>query len=249
VAQGFFELERRLEAGQSSPVAVKGQVTGPVTFATAVKDGEGRALFYDDQARDMAVKLLALKASWQVRRLSRFGVPVVVFLDEPALGGYGSSEMISIGREDIAASLREVVAAVQGAGGLAGIHVCANTDWSLVMDTAVDVVNFDAYGYFERFLLFPDAIRAHLAAGRTVAWGLVPTSEAIDRETTESLLQRFRTHMAAVEHLGVGRETLLHQSLISPSCGTGSLDPHRARRVLRLTRSLADAVRTERGMA
>ena len=33
-------------------------------------------------------------------------------------------------------------------GGLVGVHVCANTDWSLVLDSSADIVSFDAYALF-----------------------------------------------------------------------------------------------------
>jgi hypothetical protein len=52
---------------ETPPVAVKGQVTGPITFCTGVKDQDDRAIFYDDTLRDAAVKHLALNARWQIR--------------------------------------------------------------------------------------------------------------------------------------------------------------------------------------
>jgi hypothetical protein len=52
-----------------------------------------------------------------------------------------------------------VVDAIHTDGGLAGIHVCANTDWSLVLESGADIVNFDAYAYFDRFILYGDPIR------------------------------------------------------------------------------------------
>jgi hypothetical protein len=251
-ASGFFVLEDRLRNQTAKPIAVKGQITGPITFATGVKDQDGRALFYDEQARDMAVKLLALKAVWQVRRLSRAAaVPVIVFLDEPALAGFGSSEMISIGRETIADCLLEIIETLRREGALSGVHVCANTDWGLVLETSVDIVNFDAYSYFDRFLLFPEAVGSHLERGGWIAWGIVPTSDPdlIEGETVDTLFQRWQRQLEATEALGIRREALLRQSLISPSCGTGSLDAAHAVRVLSLTRDLSRRIRDAYGLA
>jgi hypothetical protein len=97
--------------------------------------------------RDAAVKHLALNARWQIRTLAGPGCPVIIFIDEPALAGFGSSELISISKEEILACLQEVVDAIHADGALAGIHVCANTDWSLVLESGADIVNFDAYTY------------------------------------------------------------------------------------------------------
>jgi hypothetical protein len=174
---------------------------------------------------------------------------VILFIDEPALAGYGSSELISISREEIIASLGEVVAAIHAKGGLAGIHVCANTDWSLVIDSGVDIVNFDAYAYFDRFLLYPDQIRAFVQRGGLLALGVVPTlkPEEIDAESVDTLYQGWQTRMERLAALGLDPERLYRQSFVTPSCGTGSLDPPRALRVLELTRDLAKRVRAAHG--
>ena len=124
-------------------------------MTTGIHDNRGRAIIYDDQLRDAAVKLIALKARWQAKRLSAFGRPVIISVDEPALAGFGSSEFISISRDE---SRRqpggEVIDAIHDGGGLAAIHVCANTDWALVLGSSADIVSFDAYAYFDRFILY-----------------------------------------------------------------------------------------------
>lgn len=246
-APGFFVFRDAVMTLPEAPAALKGQVTGPITLATGTKDTEGRAIFYDLQARDAAVKLLALKARWQVLELAKRGCPVIVFIDEPALAGFGTSEFISISREEVLECLREVIGAIQDAGGLAGIHVCANTEWDLVIESGVDLINFDAYGYFDRLILYADPLKKFLDAGGLLAWGLVPTGdpEAIDRETVDSLYDLWRDQRDRTAALGLTPETVRAQTLITPSCGVGSLSPERAMRVLELTRGLSDRVRAE----
>ncbi|MBL0713517.1 MAG: hypothetical protein JJV98_07420 [Desulfosarcina sp.] len=244
-ARGFHVFMERIGRLSPPPLAVKGQVTGPVTFGLGLKDRQGRSVFYDLHARDAAVKLLALKAAWQVQQLKTFKVPVIVFVDEPALAGYGSSEMISISGEEILAALEEVFEAIHKAGGLAGIHVCANTDWGLILGSTLDIVNFDAYGYADRFLLYADQVRQFLARGGLIAWGIIPTGPAdvIERESVDTLVARWRELMAAAEGRGLDPEVLRRQSLITPSCGTGSLSVAHTRKVLDLTREVSRAVR------
>lgn len=244
-AGGFFTLVEYLKAPSTPLIAVKGQVTGPITFGTGVKDENGRSIFYDDQARDAAIKLLSLKAGWQVRELALGAWPVIIFIDEPALAGFGSSELISISKEEIITCLEEVVTAIHTAGGLAGIHVCANTDWSLVLASGVDIVNFDAYLYFDRFILYPDQIKTFIETGGILAWGIVPTGDPahIERETTDTLADRWRQQARQVVNLGIDMEILTAQSLITPSCGAGSLSIDHAEKVLKLTQSLSDRLR------
>ncbi|MCP3955152.1 MAG: hypothetical protein GY697_23480, partial [Desulfobacterales bacterium] len=244
-AAGFATLTENLPAAEVEPYALKGQVTGPFTFATGVKDQHDQAIFYHDQLRDAAVKLLALKARWQVRALSRFKKPVIIFLDEPALAGFGSSEFISITREVVIACLEEVVEAVHAEGGLAGVHVCANTDWSVLLDSSLDIINFDAYAYFDRFILYPDKLQNFIAKGGILAWGIVPTlkAEDIEKESAQSLQIKWEGQLDQVVSLGLVRETVKAQSLITPSCGVGSLTRSQALKVLEMTRDLSRLIR------
>ena len=246
-ARGFFLFIASLKRLSAPPVAVKGQVTGPFTFCTGILDQNKKAIIYDEQIKDAAVKLLALKSRWQVRQLSQFGCPVIIFFDEPALAGFGSSEFISISKDTIIQSLEEVMEAVHAEGGLAGVHVCANTDWSLILDSTADIVSFDAYSYFERFILYKDSIKEFLNAGKIIAWGIVPTLEVdkLENETTESLINRWKEKAAQLEKLGIDSNQLISQSLITPSCGSGSLSAELAIKVLRLTREVSQQIRSK----
>ncbi len=243
--KGFFVFAERLKGLDPAPVAVKGQVTGPFTFCTGISDQNKKAIIYEEQVKDAAVKLLALKARWQVQQLKQFDCPVLIFLDEPGLAGFGSSEFISISLDEIAQSLAEVIAGVHAEGGLAGVHVCANTDWSLVLDSAADIVSFDAYAYFDRFILYADQIKAFLDAGKIIAWGMVPTlnPDELEKATTESLVQQWKEKAAQVTQLGIDPDQLIAQSLITPSCGAGSLTVDQAVKVLQLTREVSEQIR------
>ncbi len=245
-AAGFFELLNKLDAQVPDDLcALKGQITGPVTLGTGLTDQNGKAVFYDDQARDIVVKILGLKAAWQVKQLSKFNKPVIIFFDEPALTGFGSSAFISITKEEIAACFDEVFEAVHHQGGLTGVHVCANAEWSLILDSQADIVSFDAYGYFDKFILYKDQIREFMGRGGILAWGIVPTlrPEDLERETCESLITRLEEQICQVEALGIDRSTIINQSLITPSCGTGSLSLELAIKALKLTREVSQKIR------
>ena len=244
-ARGFFVFLDRLQTLAAPPIAIKGQITGPFTLGTGIVDQHKRPIFYDPQLRDTAVKLLAMKARWQVRKLSLLQRPVMIFFDEPALAGVGSSEFTSISNEEIHHCIEEVCEAVHLEGGLAGIHICANTDWSLVLESSVDILSFDAYAYFDRFILYPDQIKKFLESGNILAWGIVPTLnvEKLERETVASLLSQWDEQVNQFESLGIDVQKLSAQSMITPSCGAGSLSNDLARKVFQLTRDVSLEIR------
>lgn len=243
-ARGFFELIHQVDSLAEKPRAIKGQITGPVTMGTGLVTQEGRAVFYDLDLRDMVTKLLALKAKWQVRMLKKTGLPVILFFDEPALAGYGSSAFLSITKEDIAACFDEVIGAVLEEGGLPGVHVCANTDWSLILESRAHIVSFDAFSYTENFILYPKQIRAFMERGGILAWGIVPTSaEDLKRVSCESLIEKLADDFGKIKDIGIPLEQVFRQSLITPSCGTGSLRLEEALKVLELTKEISKRLR------
>lgn len=244
-APGFFAFMEALDSHGGTPVAVKGQVTGPFTFGTSLTDQSGRALFYDPQLRDAAVKLIAMKARWQVSQLKKFNTPVILFLDEPALAGYGSSAFISVSRDDIDACFAEVIEAIHEEGGIAGVHVCANAEWPLILESRADIVSFDAYSYFDKFILYPEQIRRFIEEGGILAWGIVPTGDidAIAAESSDSIYKRWEQAAGRIANLGFTRDRIISQSLITPSCGTGSLSLEQAGKVIRMTREVSARVR------
>ena len=242
-AEGLYAFRDAMAARKA--IAVKGQITGPFTLLTGLHDQEGRAAYYDPTIRELAVKGLCLKAAWQTRFLGELGAPVIVFVDEPALAGLGSSAFITVSLDDIGQDLNEVMGAIQSAGGLAGVHVCANTDWDFLLSTNLDIVSFDAYGFFDKLAACQDALYAFLNRGGILAWGIVPTAktEEIDRESTESLFALWEKQAAQLVNAEWDMPALARQSLITPSCGTGSLPLAQARKVLALTRDLSAAIR------
>lgn len=244
VAQGFFSFLESARLHKESLVALKGQITGPFTFCTGVVDQAGRALFYNEQLRDIAIKLLALKARWQTRKMAEICTRPLLFFDEPALAGLGSSAYITISAEEITACLEEVFAAVRAEGGLTGVHVCANTEWSVIFDSGLDVLSYDAYSYFDKLILYPEHLRSFLAKGGILATGIVPTTpEYIEIESAASLAARWHEQTAQLEELGVPRQTVFQQTLITPSCGTGSISMSQAEKVLTLTREVSSMIR------
>jgi hypothetical protein len=196
------------------------------------------------------VKLLSQKARWQVKKLSDFGSPFLIFFDEPALAGFGSSAMISVSRDEVAICFEEVIGAVHNEGGLAGIHVCANADWSLILESNADIISFDAYSYFDKLMLYSDHVKRFIEKRGILAWGIVPTlnSDDIEKETAESLVARWEAQSTAIEALGFDRSAILAQTFITPACGTGSLTIGLANKVLALTRQVSDTLREKYGL-
>ncbi len=243
-AEGIYRL-KELAPSLKGVSALKGQITGPFTLLTGLHDRNKRLGYYDPTTRDIVVKGIAMKSAWQVSFLRSSGYPVILFIDEPALAGLGSSAFISVSKDDISQDLTEVIQAVHQNSGLAGIHVCANTDWDLLLSLDIDILSFDAFGFFDRLAGCRERLDAFLDRGGILAWGIVPTSEAedIEGQTAETLASLWEKQAQQLTTGERDLKSLLAQTLITPSCGTGSLSRDLALRVLELTRDVSKILR------
>jgi hypothetical protein len=243
-SRGIFTMRQRLAQRNHAPLRYfKMQVTGPLSFGLTVVDENKRAIYYNEVFRDVVVKGLAMKARWQLRQFAPCCQKRICFIDEPILSAFGSSTYVGVRREDVVAQIQEVVEAIHAEGGLAGIHCCGNTEWTIPMDAKVDIINFDAYTYGTSIVLYAERIETFLKQGGVLAWGIVPTAEAISRATTDSLADRFDALVGDLAAKGIERDLVLRNSLITASCGTGSIPLDRAERVIQETRRVSDRLK------
>ncbi len=221
---------------------VKGQVTGPISFGLTVTDHARRASLYDETLEEVISKGLPLKARWQVEALRRAAPEskVILFVDEPYLVSVGSA-LIPVSREQV---VGHIGAVLRGCGAdITGIHCCGNTDWSAVFQTGVDLVNMDGFEYLEGFLAYDQDIAKHLERGGTIAWGVVPDSEAVSSQGAESVAATVESAFDTLEARGLDRETLAIRSLVTPACGLGPTDVNSAERALAMTVEVSKLLR------
>lgn len=241
-AAGFYALLGALEKTNTMPRFIKGHITGPLTLGTSLKDESGRGIIHNDLVFDATVKCLAMKAAWQIETLKKFGRPVIIFIDEPAMESLGSA-FSAVRPETVEAGLNEIIDAIHKLGGIAGIHCCGNADWPLIMRTRIDILNFDAFGYIDKVLLYPEEIKAFIDRGGALAWGIVPTGAFTGRETAGILSDRLRQATSRLNGYGINKAALLKQCMLTPSCGMGGLTEEKSLNILSLLADVANEIR------
>jgi hypothetical protein len=245
-AAGIDALVKELAKAPARPW-IKVQTTGPLTIGLSVVDQDKRAIYYNEMFRDVLVKGMIAKCRWQIATFAPFARGTICFVDEPILSAFGSSTYVSVIREDVVAILAEIAVAVNAAGALCGVHCCGNTEWPILVDAGIDIINFDAFGFGDSITLYPEAIKRHLAAGKYLAWGLVPTSEKAAEQNEKSLMAHFDAITDKLVKNGIDRGMILNQSILTPSCGTGSLPVELAEKVFELLSSVSTALAERAG--
>ncbi|MEW5721321.1 MAG: methionine synthase, partial [Chloroflexota bacterium] len=251
-AAGLYAL-RDNHAALKNAKWIKGQVTGPISFGLKVVDQNLKPMLYDEALRDVLVKHIARKAQWQEKFLANVGAQLIaplqsiapphpiIFIDEPSLALIGAS-VVALNRDEVVRDLEEVFSALHC---ITGTHCCGNTDWSMLLQTSVNIISFDAYNYAENLALFADDVKRFLDRGGVLAWGIVPTiEEQIATETADALTARLDAAMNLLVKKGIDRDLLYARALITPACGLGTVSPAAAERAFALTREMSERVQS-----
>ena len=224
-AWGFYALTNALK--NQKPAMSKGQVMGPISFGLTVTDQDGRACLYNEIYVDVLIKHMTFNARWQVSQLDKVSDQVILFVDEPYMASFGSA-YVNLSREQVIVWLDEVYDALHTTGAITGTHCCGNTDWGLLLETQVDILNLDAYDFIENLALYPLELRGFLDRGGAVCWGLVPNDGRVLNETAQSLAERLRNGIKLICEKAAKRGVKMHpdefatRSIVAPACGLGS---------------------------
>lgn len=220
---------------------LKGHVTGPVTFTLGLKDNYGRFVYFDEELREISLMLLKAKALWQINILRQHSDRAIIFIDEPILSAIGSSSYLGVDSVEVLRLLKDMVSSIQDAGALSGIHCCGRADWPMVIRSGTKIISFDAYEYFDAFAIYHEEIKKFLQAGGYLAWGIVPTSDAINSVDDKSIQKLMENHLKKLyEH--IPSELVNSQILITPSCGTGSRSIEETIKIFQLLIRLKEAL-------
>jgi hypothetical protein len=218
---------------------LKGQITGPLTFTLGLKDAEGTPIYFDEELREISLMLLKAKTRWQFDILKAHAERVIMFIDEPILSALGSSSYLGVSPDETLRLLKAMTGAIKSLGAISGIHCCGNADWPLVIRSGADIINFDAYDYVETIALYPEEFSGFLQRGGLLAWGIVPTSDAIDAENPESIRLRFDRGVESLA-LHIPERLILSNILLTPSCGTGARTVEETLKVFQLIMRLKE---------
>jgi methionine synthase II (cobalamin-independent) len=235
-----WDVDALEAAGQGYTGAVKVQVTGPWTLATAIELASGHAVVSDPgAARDLADSLAEGVRGHVADIAGRLpGARVVVQVDEPAIdavlggrvptpSGYGTVRSVSAGI--VEQGLRTVLQAVPEGGRV--VHCCANrVPFAVLRGAGADALSIDAstltVGAY-------DEVGAAIDAGLALWLGVVPSSgTAPDSAAARAVIDELWAD------LGFAFEQRANVVVPTPACGLAGATPSYARAAMKLVREV-----------
>lgn len=214
----FIELVR-----QTKPKFAKGQITGPFTLSIALNN-------------NVDIDKLINNTIWQIEQIKLANpttIPII-FIDEPTLSNLKTQIDIPI------KMIKSISDKIKQHGGLSGLHCCGNCNWTIAINAGIDIISFDAYLY--PHTLGPE-IKDFLSNGGKIAWGVVPTKDKneLEKANLDKITKVFENGVNYLTKMGIDEKIIIENSLITPSCGAGSLSEELAEKAMSLTKQLSDS--------
>ncbi|MCX7770409.1 MAG: hypothetical protein N2202_04935 [Proteobacteria bacterium] len=224
-----------------SPVYIKGQVIGPITFLTSHKFEDGTRLYKDEIYSEAIPIFLKEKAMFQYHQFKRISPEsdVIIFFDEPILSEIGSA----VTNITLESAEKILLRAIEKTPFITGIHICGNSDWEFVLKLPIGIINFDAYNYIDEFLLYKEQIKSFVDNGGSIALGIIPTDKhELDKIDEERLLLKTKDILEELKSI-TNKKEIGENIVLTPSCGMGTLDVEDSNKVFCLLRFLVDKLK------
>jgi hypothetical protein len=240
-AAGFGAFEEALSSGVfSSAVAVKGQIEGPITLS-AYLFHHGRPFLSDPALFATIAFHVSQIICWQIERLKTAGLPVLMFVDEPALC-LEATAADSVSEEKMLDALAVILEDARVRGGYAGLHCCAARPFERMRRAKPDILSFDAHEGLELFFADSHALD-FVHQGGMVAYGIVPTRPGVNAVDSASIFIRW---LQAASQAGDPQE-FAQRAMITATCGLGFLDTPSVAESFNVAHSISKLIRSLAG--
>ena len=231
----------------SKPKYAKAQIVGPFTLLTTLTDPEGNYAIYDETYKEIITKLLILKALWQIKCIKDANPDTtpIIFMDEPTLSQLGTSAYLSVDVNEVIKTIKEISEIIKSNGGISAIHCCGKFDWEILTKTNVNIIDFDAYSFSENITLYKQNIEAFLNKDGKIGWGIVPTSDdkLLNKLNIDTLIKKYTDSVNNLTKIGIDEKLIIDNSILTPSCGAGSLSIKGAERAMDLVFELSNELK------
>jgi len=195
--------------------AIRGQVTGPVSFGFRVADENNRPIIYNEEVRTLLFDFIQRKINTQYRQLKKKNRNAFVWLDEPGLGWIFSGLS---GYNDMQAK-QDYQSFLASFDGRRALHLCANVNLPYLLELGIQLVSFDAYQMQLMPKGYASAVANFIHHGGVISWGIVPTNlESLSQQTPEKLASQLAEYWEVVSlNTGLPVKQIAEHALIAPA--------------------------------
>jgi hypothetical protein len=195
--------------------AIRGQITGPVSFGFKVLDENLKPIIYHDEVKPILFDFIQKKVNIQYQELKAKNRNAFVWVDEPGLG-YVFSGLSGYNDQQ---AKEDYYHFIQGLEGPKGLHLCADVNLPYLLELGVEILSFDAFqiGFMPKEYAW--SVAEFIKKGGIISWGIVPTESTIlSTQTPERLASLLCDYWKVIsENTDLSLEQIAEQALVAPA--------------------------------
>lgn len=195
--------------------AIRGQITGPVSFGFKVLDENLKPIIYNEEVKTILFDFVQKKVNLQYHELKKKNPNAFVWVDEPGLG-YVFSGLSGYNDQQ---AKEDYYQFVQGIEGPKGLHLCAEVNLPYLLELGVEILSFDAFqiGFMPKE--YTQSVAEFVKKGGIISWGIIPTEfKALEIQTPEKLASILSSYWNVVsENTDLSSDQIAEQALIAPA--------------------------------
>ena len=195
--------------------AIRGQITGPVSFGFKVLDENLKPIIYNEEAKTILFDFIQKKVNVQYQELKAKNQNAFVWVDEPGLG-YVFSGLSGYNDQQ---AKEDYFNFVQGLEGPKGLHLCADVNLPYLLELGAEILSFDAFqiGFMPKE--YTQSVGEFIKKGGIISWGIVPTElKALEIQTPEKLASILSNYWEVIsENTDLSLVEIAEQALVAPA--------------------------------
>ena len=208
-------FKRFLSRGLEGSKAIRGQITGPVSFGFKVLDENFKPIIYNDEVKSVLFDFIQKKVNVQYQELKTRNQNAFVWVDEPGLG-YVFSGLTGYNDQQ---AKEDYYSFIQGLEGPKGLHLCADVNLPYLLELGIEILSFDSFqiGFMPKE--YTQSVADFIKNGGVISWGIVPTESSIlSIQTPEGLASILSNYWEVIsENTGMSIRQIAEQALIAPA--------------------------------
>lgn len=208
-------FQKFLSKNLQSYEAIRGQITGPVSFGFKVLDENLKPIIYNEEVKTILFDFIQKKVNVQYQELKAKNQNAFVWVDEPGLG-YVFSGLSGYNDQQ---AKKDYYGFIQGLEGPKGLHLCADVNLPYLLELGIEILSFDAFqiGFMPKE--YAQSAAEFIKKGGIISWGIIPTEfKALGIQTPEKLASILSNYWNVVsENTDLSLNQIAEQALIAPA--------------------------------
>jgi len=195
--------------------AIRGQITGPVSFGFKVLDENLKPIIYNEEVKTILFDFIQKKVNLQYQELKKKNPNAFVWVDEPGLG-YVFSGLSGYNDQQ---AKEDYFHFVQGLEGPKGLHLCAEVNLPYLLELGIEILSFDAFqiGFMPKE--YTQSVAEFIKKGGIISWGIVPTDhKTLGIQTPKKLASLLSNYWEIIsENTDLSLTEIAEHALVAPA--------------------------------